>query len=83
MQVSEFLRRAKLIRRYGAAAVPASGPWNDVIGTLMTHRSVRGYKPDAVPAGTLETMIAAAQSAATSSNSTFWWMKRRSAKPCC
>ena len=29
---------------------------------------MRGYKPDPVPAGTLETMIAAAQSAATSSN---------------
>ncbi len=61
-----------LTERYGAAAMPAAGPWNDVIGTLMTHRSVRGYKPDAVPAGTLETMIAAAQSAATSSNLQTW-----------
>ena len=38
----------------------------------MQHRSVRGYKPDAVPAGTLETMIAAASSAATSSNMQWW-----------
>ena len=35
---------------------------------MLDHRSVRGYRPDPVPAGTLETMIAAAQSAATSSN---------------
>ena len=57
-----------LRRRYGAAGVPASGPWNEVIATMLDHRSVRGYKPDPVPPGTLETMIAAAQSAATSSN---------------
>ena len=44
------------------------GPWNEVIAAMLDHRSVRGYKPDPVPAGTLETMIAAAQSAATSSN---------------
>ncbi len=57
-----------LQRRYGATGVPASGPWNEVIATMLDHRSVRGYKPDALPAGTLETMMAAAQSAATSSN---------------
>src|SRR5205823_9551187 len=34
--------------------------------------SVRGYKPDPVPHGTLETLIAAAQSAATSSNMQWW-----------
>lgn len=61
-------QKEALIRRYGAASVPATGPWNDVIATMLDHRSVRGYKPDPVPAGTLETMIAAAQSAATSSN---------------
>lgn len=57
-----------LVRRYGADAVPAAGPWNEVVAHLLDHRSVRGYKPDALPAGTLETLIAAAQSAATSSN---------------
>jgi nitroreductase len=57
-----------LQRRYGAAGMPATGPWNEVISTLLDHRSVRGYKPDAVPTGALEMMIAAAQSAATSSN---------------
>jgi nitroreductase len=61
-----------LLRRYGATGLsamgPAMGPWNEVIASLLDHRSVRGYKPDPVPAGTLATMIAAAQSAATSSN---------------
>jgi len=59
-------------QRYGADALPPAGPWNETIGTLLAHRSVRGYLPDAVPAGTLETLIAAAQSAATSSNMQFW-----------
>jgi nitroreductase len=64
-------KAALLEERYGAA-VPAAGPWNDVIASLMTHRSVRGYKPDPLPPGTLETLIAAAQSAATSSNLQTW-----------
>jgi nitroreductase len=57
--------------RYGAA-VPAAGPWNDTLALLLDHRSIRGYRPDALPAGTLETLIAAAQSAATSSNMQTW-----------
>lgn len=61
-------KHAALARRYGAGQVPAVGPWNDTIASLLNHRSVRAYKPDPVPAGTLETMVAAAQSAATSSN---------------
>ena len=60
-----------LARRYGAALPPA-GPWNETIASLLDHRSVRGFLPDPVPAGTLETLIAAAQSAATSSNMQFW-----------
>jgi nitroreductase len=61
-----------LALRYGPEAVPAAGPWNDHISLLLSHRSVRGYRPDALPAGTLETLIAAAQSAATSSNLQTW-----------
>lgn len=61
-------QKEALLRRYGATGLPATGPWNEVIATLLDHRSVRGYKPDPVPAGTLETLVAAAQSAATSSN---------------
>lgn len=65
-------QKEALLRRYGATGLsamgPAIGPWNEVIAALLDHRSVRAYKPDPVPAGTLETMVAAAQSAATSSN---------------
>jgi nitroreductase len=61
-----------LARRYGPDAIPAVGPWNDHITLLLSHRSVRGYRPDALPSGTLETLIAAAQSAATSSNLQTW-----------
>lgn len=46
--------------------------WNDTLDTLLSHRSVRAYLPDALPAGTLETLIAAAQSAASSSNLQPW-----------
>ncbi len=65
-------KAAALAERYGAGAVPDAGPWNDVIASLLTHRSVRGYRPDPVPKGTLQTIIAAAQSAATSSNLQTW-----------
>jgi nitroreductase len=64
-------KAAALTERYGEA-VPAAGPWTDVIATLLSHKSVRGYRPDALPPGTLETLIAAAQSAATSSNLQTW-----------
>ncbi len=60
-----------LARRYGAA-IPAAGPWNEHIDLLLSHRSIRGYRPDALPEGTLETLVAAAQSAATSSNLQTW-----------
>ncbi|TDG28346.1 NADPH-dependent oxidoreductase [Paracraurococcus ruber] len=62
---------AALAARYGAA-VPPAGPWNAMIAALLDHRSVRGYRPDPLPPGTLETLVAAAQSAATSSNLQTW-----------
>jgi nitroreductase len=61
-----------LTARYGADAIPAAGPWNDVIASMLAHRSVRGYRSDPLPEGTLETLVAAAQSAATSSNMQTW-----------
>ena len=59
-------------RRYGPDAAPASGPWNAHIDLLLSHRSIRGFRPDPLPDGTLETLVAAAQSAATSSSLQTW-----------
>ena len=75
MDVSHPISLSKadaLALRYGPDAIPAAGPWNDTIALLLSHRSVRGYRPDALPEGTLETLVAAAQSAATSSNLQTW-----------
>jgi nitroreductase len=71
-QPSVITAADSLALRYGADASPAVGPWNDHLSLLLSHRSVRGYRPDALPVGTLETLIAAAQSAATSSNLQTW-----------
>ena len=38
-----------------ATACAATGPWNEVIASLLDHRSVRGFLPDALPPGTPET----------------------------
>ena len=58
--------------RYGAATPPPPLPWTETIGLLLRHHSVRAYRPDPLPDGTLETLVAAAQSAATSSNMQTW-----------
>lgn len=55
-------------RRYGTPAAPATPPWNAMVDRLLAHRSVRAYRPDPLPEGTLEVLVAAAQSASTSSN---------------
>jgi nitroreductase len=60
-----------LQNRYGEV-VFAPQQWNQTLTTLLTHRSVRAYRPDALPPQTLETLVAAAQSAATSSNLQTW-----------
>lgn len=52
------------------AAAPAVD--NPVIDHLLAHRSVRQYLNTPLPAGTLETLLAAAQSASTSSNLQAW-----------
>ncbi|HEV2672889.1 MAG TPA: nitroreductase family protein, partial [Aliidongia sp.] len=39
---------------------------------MLSQRSVRAYLPDALPQGTAERIVAAAQSAATSSNLQTW-----------
>lgn len=63
---------ADLIRdRYGIDAFHPE-QWNQTLTTLLSHRSVRAYLPDALPFKTLETLVAAAQAAATSSNLQTW-----------
>ncbi|HRD77038.1 MAG TPA: nitroreductase family protein, partial [Hyphomicrobiaceae bacterium] len=71
-QARDAGKSSALEARYGREATPEAGPWNSVLDSLLAHRTVRGYKPDALPSGTLETLIAAAQSAATSSNLQTW-----------
>jgi nitroreductase len=63
---------AALEARYGPGAGPPPRPWNETLALLLAHRSVRGFRPDALPEGTLAMLIAAAQSAATSSNLQTW-----------
>jgi nitroreductase len=69
---SSLSKTDALALRYGEDSIPAAGPWNDTIALLLNHRSIRGYRSDALPDGTLETLIAAAQSAASSSNLQTW-----------
>jgi nitroreductase len=69
--MSEFA--GPLADRYGAQAPAAGlGAANAVLDLLLKHRSVRSYLPQALPAGTLEMLVAAAQSASTSSNLQAW-----------
>lgn len=58
--------------RYGAPTPLPPHAANGVIEGLLAHRSVRGFAPRALPPGTLETLVAAAQSAPTSSNMQSW-----------
>jgi nitroreductase len=63
---------ALLAARYQSGIELPAGPWNEIIATMLGHHSVRAYKPDPLPPGTLERLIAAAQSASTSSNLQAW-----------
>lgn len=58
--------------RYGEIPFDYNIPWNDSIGTILSHRSVRSYLPDPLPPGILELLVAAAQSAASSANMQTW-----------
>lgn len=61
-----------LRERYGAALPDVGNAWNETLATMVSHRTVRRYLNEPLPAGTLELLIAAAQSAATSSNLQTW-----------
>jgi nitroreductase len=58
-------------QRYREPLQTAKG-WNETIAGLLGHRSVRGFRSDPLPEGTIETLVAAAQSAPTSSNLQAW-----------
>jgi nitroreductase len=62
----------KLIHLHYRDGAAPEGPWNEVIATILSHRSVRAFLNDPLPAGTLERLVAAAQSASTSSNLQTW-----------
>ena len=62
---------AAISARYGVAMADF-GHWNETLATLFAHRTVRAFTGAAVPQGTIETLVAAAQSAATSSNMQTW-----------
>lgn len=62
---------AALAQRYGEHA-PERILWNDTIAHLLDHRTVRAFRPDALPDDLLPTLVAAAQSASTSSNLQLW-----------
>ncbi|HTH61078.1 MAG TPA: NADPH-dependent oxidoreductase [Paraburkholderia sp.] len=64
--------QAALSARYGTEWNTALPAWNATLDTLLAHRSVRAYANRALPVGTLDTLIAAAQSAPTSSNLQTW-----------
>jgi nitroreductase len=61
-----------LSRRNRDGELAAPQQWNEVLETILNHRSVRAFLPRRLPEGTLELLIAAAQSASTSSNLQFW-----------
>lgn len=58
--------------RYGTDASTALPTENSVLQSVLAHKSVRAFRPDALPEGTLELLIGLAQSAATSSNLQTW-----------
>ncbi|WP_045388845.1 NADPH-dependent oxidoreductase [Falsirhodobacter sp. alg1] len=60
----------KVFRRYREDV--ATVPLNETLETMLDHRSVRHYLPDALDEGVLETIVAAASSAPTSSNVQAW-----------
>lgn len=65
-------QKLALDARYGGAAPDVALPDLPIFDTLLSHKSVRHFLPDALPAHVLPTLLAAAQSAATSSNLQTW-----------
>lgn len=64
--------QARLASRYGQPDMQPPTSWSPVLDQLLEHRSVRSFADSALPEGTLQALIAAAQSAASSSNLQVW-----------
>ena len=58
--------------RYGNEAPVLNLPDLPALDAMLSHRSVRHFLRDPLPANTIETLVAAAQSAPTSSNLQTW-----------
>lgn len=71
-ELDEETGRRLFLERYRDPQMPPPAQWNPVLSTLIGHRSVRRFLPKALPDGTLELIVAAAQSASTSSNLQVW-----------
>jgi nitroreductase len=63
---------AALKERYRTNAPADDGPWNETLGVLASHRSVRAYLPTPVTDEVLSRLVLAAQSASSSSNLQAW-----------
>ena len=61
-----------LQERYGLDVPALNLPAIPALDAMLNHRSVRHFLRDALPANTIETLVAAAQSAPTSSNLQVW-----------
>lgn len=73
MMTATAVQQALLEERYGAAQQkPDNIIWTPQVEALLRHKSVRTFLPDALPAGAIETMVAAAQSASNSSALNQW-----------
>jgi nitroreductase len=66
------LLRARYANTYEESGLSTLERSNAVLDTLFAHRSVRAFRPDPLPAHTLELLVAAAQSASSSSNLQVW-----------
>ena len=64
--------QSPLFARNRDPSLPIPGQWNETLETILNHRSVRGFLPEALPPNTIELLTAAAQSASTSSNLQVW-----------
>lgn len=75
MSDTEITLRAcsPLAARYAEGDEPAAAfADNAIVNALLSHRSARAFTAEPIPAGMVETLVAAAQSASTSSNLQTW-----------